>query len=202
MSRYWYFPATLPGFLFGSPPPLGFAEFEELCTRHLSSEDAGEVLALLRNFGGKSAVDIEDGLNVNSMRAGFSRQFVSWEGTFRNELATLRARKAGKNEEKYLRPITISDDAKRAAAVCYSVEDPLQAEVAVEKERWLAVEKIAALSSFSLDFVLAYGIKLAIAQRLAQFETKTGMAGYVRYYSEILGGETRTAGAESSGESK
>jgi hypothetical protein len=192
VSRYWFFSATLPGFLFGSPPPYESSEFMELCARYLSAEDCKTV---------------SDSVNMlysekESSKAGsrFFNYFAAWERSFRNEIARLRARRACRDVDAHLRPTQTDDDAAKAAAACFSIEDPYQAEVAVERERWNAVERFSALCSFDTDFIIAYRLKLAIAERLALLEPSTGAAGYRHLYNDILGKASSNAESVSLGE--
>ena len=192
MSRYWYFSATLPGLLLGAPTPFSGDEFLALCRRQMSEKDYGELSRAIEGF---SATDA-----ASSPRSPFLEAFIAWERTFRNELARLRARKAERDEEAFLRVSKRSDGAGRAAAACFAVEDPYQAELFLERERWNAIESMSSLSSFDMDFLIAYRIKLAINERLERLKPETGSAGYRHLYNDILGRASRTAETEDLGE--
>lgn len=180
MSRYWYFPATLPGLLFGSIPPMTDEQFMEMARQALSPSDFAE---------------LEQCFNQSENRktdAGGSSKLLSdyraWERAFRNELVRLRARKAGIDEERYIRQGPGKDEAAAAALACFAYQDPLEAELAAEHERWLAVERYSALSSFDLDSIIAYRIKLGILNRLKTLEKERGILEYSRLYKEIMEG--------------
>jgi len=192
VSRYWYFPATLPGLLFGSPAPLSSQEFLSLCQRNISPEDCAEVAEAPAYLIGARVPE--------SFRSDFLRKFVAWERTFRNELARLRARRAERNEEAFVRPSQRSDEAARAAMSCFSVEDPYQAELMLERERWNAIERLSSLSSFDLDFIIAYRLKLEINARLDRFAMESGKEGYKALYGDIIGRASRTVETEMRGE--
>lgn len=192
MSRYWFFPATLPGLFFGVKSGQTTAEFLSHCERHLSSEDYKEVF-------GAIAVLFADEAPV-SFRSPLLTRFAAWDRTFRNELSRLRAKRACLREETYQRPTDRSDDAGRAAALCFAIEDPYQAELALERERWNAIERIAPLAAFDLDYIIAYRLKLAINERLALLNAEAGAAGYRRLYDDILGRAPRSAETDTLGE--
>lgn len=178
MSRYWYFCATLPGFSFGMAPPMSLSVFLETCSLHLSESDFAEISGELK---------VLDALELPPRsKSTFFGKYRDWERSFRNELARLRARKLESQEDLYQRPTGVADEAAKSAISCFSIEDPMQAEIGFERERWAAIERLSSLSSFDLDFLMAYGIKLSIAARLAGMETKKGSAGYARYYDDIL----------------
>jgi hypothetical protein len=158
----------------------------------MSEKDYGELSRAIEGF---SATDA-----ASSPRSPFLEAFIAWERTFRNELARLRARKAERDEEAFLRVSKRSDGAGRAAAACFAVEDPYQAELFLERERWNAIESMSSLSSFDMDFLIAYRIKLAINERLERLKPETGSAGYRHLYNDILGRASRTAETEDLGE--
>ncbi len=156
---------------------MGEEEFLSLCKRHLSSADYIEVAGLFVFIKGQKA--------PAGLRSGFLADYVAWERSFRNELARLRARRAGRSEENYIRPASRSDEAGRAASACFTAEDPYQAEILFARERWNASERLSALSAFDIDFILAYRLKLSIAERLEGLEAGAGAAGYRQLYCDI-----------------
>jgi hypothetical protein len=62
----------------------------------------------------------------------------------------------------------------------------LQAELFLERQRWNAVESMAAGSDFQVDSIVAYRIKLDIAIRIDTFISETGRRNYMNLYDEIL----------------
>lgn len=179
MSQYWYFAATLPGFSFGSPLPMTEESFLQLCARNLSAEDFAEV---------RDAVSaIADEKLPSATRSAFLSAFLAWERGFRNELAVLRAKALGIGAEEWIRPDGASEDASRAAAACFAARNPLEAETALERERWACIERLSSLHTFDLDAIVAYRLKLAISTRLGAFDPERGRNGYRRLYDDILG---------------
>ena len=171
---------------------MGGEEFLSLCKRHLSSADYIEVAGLFVSLKGQKA--------PMGLGSGFLADYVAWERSFRNELARLRARRAGRPEENYIRPASRSDEAGRAASACFAAEDPYQAEILYERERWNAIERLSALSAFDIDFILAYRLKLAIAERLEGLGAEAGAAGYRHLYNDILDRASRTVETDKLGE--
>jgi len=192
VSRYWFFPATLPGLVFGAKGRLDSAEFLAQCQRHLSQGDYKEVAEAIAVLGAENA--------PAAFASPLLAKFAAWERTFRNELSRLRAKRAGVREDANLRPGALSDEAGRAAAACFAIEDPYQAELALERERWNAIERLAPLAAFDLDFIVAYRLKLAINERLALLSAEAGAAGYRRLYDDILGRAARSTESDTLGE--
>ncbi|MCE1196085.1 hypothetical protein LWX53_06265 [bacterium] len=191
MNRYWFFPATLPGLVFGSKAGMSSSEFLAQCERYLSAADYRET------FDAIAALEADE--TPTSLGSPLLAKFADWERTFRNELSRLRARRAGARENAYARPAGRNDEAGRAAAACFAIEDPYQAELALERERWSAIDRLAPLAAFDLDFIVAYRLKLAINERLALLSAETGAAGYRRLYDDILGGAPRSAETDTLG---
>lgn len=178
MSRYWYFPATLPGLMFGSVSPMTDEQFMEMAKQALSISDFAEL---------ESCLNIsEHGTKEKTYSSKLLADYRAWERAFRNELARLRSRKAGIDEEQYLREGQCNDEAIAAAQSCFACQDPLEAELLAEHERWLAVERFSALSSFDLDSIIAYRIKLRIVNRLKNLEQERGILEYSKLYKEIM----------------
>jgi len=192
VSHYWYLSATLPGLLFGATPPMSEEEFLALCRRNLSSADCAETVAAIGYLNSDKVPE--------TLRSGFLASFLAWERTFRNELARLRARRFNRSEEEFVRSSKRSDEAGRVAASCFAIDDPYQAELNLERERWNAIERLSSLSTFDLDFIIAYRMKLAINERLERLNAETGSAGYRHLYDDILSTASRTAETDNLGE--
>lgn len=205
MSRYWYLASSLPGLLFGAPPPLSSKDFLDTCKRLMNPKEYMETEAVSLFLEVRQKGDSPRGgdgalAGISQIRSAFLESFLAWERGFRNELSRLRARGCGKNEDAYVRRGRQTDEAVKAAAACFSVEDPLKAEIAIEKERWAAAERLSALSGFDLDFMIAYRIKLMINERLQSLAAEAGKNNYGRLYAEIFGAAELNAAAETSGE--
>lgn len=205
MSRYWYLASSLPGLLFGSAPSLSSQEFLAVCKRLMNPKDYLETEAVLRCLDGELSADSRSSSadrlsNSPELRSSFLESFLVWERGLKNELSRLRARKSGKNEDAHIRDGKQSDEALKAAAACFAAEDPLKAEIAIEKERWAAVDRLSALSGFDLDFIIAYRIKLLINERLQGLAAEAGRDSYRRLYTEIFGTAEHKAATDTPGE--
>jgi len=88
--------------------------------------------------------------------------------------------------EQWIRPGSVGADALQSAQAVSAAPDPLQAELAFEHERWLAVERFASLSIFELDALLAYKMKLLIATRCASFDRERGKQGFRTLYQDTV----------------
>lgn len=170
------------------------ADFLDRCAQHLSRADLAEIVAIPSILSS----DAEPG----ELRSTFIGAYAGWERGFRNELALLRAKRNGTDAAAWLKAGCSDPGQAAAAAACFSIADPLEAEMAYERERWSAMERLSALHAFDLDAIAAYRLKLAIAVRLQSFQAERGRAAYARIYDEILrpaatrGAETTESGVQ------
>lgn len=174
----------MPGFAFSSPPPLSSQEFLDQCECHLDAASYSTVSLSSGAAFGQGKVTNEE--------SPFLAAYIAWERSLRNELSRLRARRVQGNEDQYLRESEISSEGIRIAQAAFAMEDPLQAEFFLEKERWSAIESLAALSDFQLDGIIAYGLRLRIAERVQAIQAEAGKEQYALIYEEILGGKSNT----------
>lgn len=187
MKRYWYFASTLPSFPFGAPPPMSLDEFDLLCERFVLAGDR----AFLKAVDVVRQGDIVIGMEQSPLLAAY----FEWERGVRNVLVQMRARELKWSAEDFLREGYSPQSAVQAAQAVSAAPDPLQAELTLERERWNAIELLSALSSFDLDYLIAYKLKLLIAARCASFDREKGKQGFSTYYQDILHTAAEAAGS-------
>jgi hypothetical protein len=181
MANYYYFAATLPTLLpFGMTPPYTFEEFLQKARQHLNESDF-EVLASACLF------IPEDGqLPILAYKSALLMYYYQWERALRNELARLRAQRFQRPAEKYQHPGEPDWDALRSAQAAFAAENPLEAELLIEKERWAFIESLATNSFFDLNYLTAYALKLQILARRENFTRAQGESGYRTVYAAML----------------
>ncbi len=187
MKRYWYLASTLPSFPFDAPPPMSIEDFDTLCRRLAEPEDISLLNAVDAVREGNSAAGVD--------RSQFLTQYLEWERGVRNALVQLRARELKWPADSFTREGVAPVSAAQAAQSVFSVSDPLEAELLLERERWNAIEALSALSAFDLDYLLAYKLKLLIATRCAMFDKERGLVGFKAYYQDILHTAAEAAGS-------
>ncbi len=178
MKRYWYFASTLPYFSFGSSVPMTIDEFDERCARLIDKDDNALVKLVQRARAGEYSAEME--------RSAFLKSFLQFECGVRNALVVARAKANKWDPEMWLRSETEAVEVSQVVQAVLSAPDPLQAELTLEHERWNVVERLSALSSFELDYILAYKMKLLIATRCAQFNKERGTEEFDALYHDII----------------
>ena len=180
MSQYYYLMAQLPSIDFGSVPPFKYEEFKELVGRFVSKKD-GEVI---------SSLSLEPSRKEEKVASLFLQKWYDFERTLRLALRELRANSlkwddvdvSYQEHAQVLSSVYISNIASQA----FAMEDPLQAELFLDKKRFEFLNNIKSADYFSSDSLFAYAIMLLIIIRESSFSKEIGEQEYKRLYSEIL----------------
>jgi len=175
--NYYYFIASLPYINYGDKPPVSSAEFIEQCKNYLSPGD----LSLLRYciFDPKIAVE-----TVERTGSAFIDQFLLWERARILALASLRAAR-----QKRQFTAEVSHDMPRAEALAKSVfdmDDPLEAELSIDRARWGVLDEMLGLDFFGVNRVYVYLWKLELLERRERFNAQKGADAYRQLYDNIL----------------
>lgn len=187
MANYYYFAASLPSLLPGMAPPFPLEEFLEKARRFLNQPDF-EVLTSARLFIPEAYPEGRgnDRAPLPACRLPLLKSYYAWEACLRGELARLRAQRLRKAAEKYSLPGEVDWDALRVAQAAFAAENPLEAELLIEKERWALVERLSLNRFFDMNFLAAYALKLQALARRERFRPAEGEAGYSAAYSAVL----------------
>jgi hypothetical protein len=180
LSEHYYFCATLPTLLPGMPPPMRFQDF---------LRKASELLPPAKSVVLENARLYIPGDGAIPAPAGDSpllRSYYAWELSFRNELAVRRAERMGIAPERFTRPGEIQRDVARIAQAAAALENPLEAELLIERERWATIDRLETGHSFDLERLVAYALKLQSMERRARFETARGERAFSAAYDSIL----------------
>ncbi|OQB94659.1 MAG: hypothetical protein BWX81_02371 [Spirochaetes bacterium ADurb.Bin110] len=191
MKHYWYFASTLTSFPFGSPPPISMQAFDELCSRMMDKSDLEILPCVEEARNGRFSAFME--------KSAFLMSYFEFERGLRNALVVFRTRASKQDASQWTRPGDINPDSLKAAQAAQAASDPLQAELAIERERWNATERLSALSAFELDSILAYKMKLLIASRYASFDRNRGIQGFNILYQDIINAAVGAASAFDTG---
>lgn len=176
MRNYYYFVATLPSVTYGDAPPKSSKEFREECAYHLAPRDA----ALLRYCCYDAAVTVA----ARSTGSAFLDALLARERTLLLNLAHLRAARLKRSLPE--EPPHDASGAETVAKTAFEMDDPLEAEVFLDRGRWDAIDALAGLDLFSVNMVYAYLLKLQLLERRQRFDTERGFAGYKELYDTIL----------------
>lgn len=182
MSEHYYFCATLPSLLPGTPPPTRYRDFLKKAADLLPPADYA-VLESARLY------IPEDGLiPAFTGDSPLLRAYYAWELSLRNELARRRAERMGKAPERFVRPGEVHGEAARVAQAAATMDNPLEGELLIERERWVYIDRLETGHYFDLERLVAYALKLQSLERRARFETERGARAFSAAYDSILEG--------------
>lgn len=160
--NYYYLAASLPMLSLEEPPPMSLSQFRDLCRQNLIPADRDALDALLDRDG-----------------AGSDNPFVvAWrnrEIQIRNAAARLRASRAGKDPSPYLREQQSFDASTELTVTsAFSRASPLEREMEIDRARWKMIDDVAGFIPFTASTILAYALKLRLAERWASMEPAKG----------------------------
>jgi hypothetical protein len=172
---YYFLVAQLPHLSYGQQPPMSSAAFRELCATSLNKNDA----ALLPYC--RLGIAKEDNKPTSS---GFINEWRKREQTLVLNLAQMRSSKLKRDA-----PVEVSHDSSEAEALAraaFALDDPLEAELLLDRGRWDAVESLVGTDYFGVNTVYAYLLKLLLVERRSAFKTEEGFAEYKALYAGII----------------
>jgi hypothetical protein len=123
---------------------------------------------------------------VASSGCEFVDRWRDWERTLRLTLAKHRAIKTKWDDASVEPPIFPADAVSVAVKAAVGTENPLEAEILIDKARWNTIEVTLTGDYFGRNTVFAYLLKLLLLERSELFQTEAGFTEYNSLYSSIL----------------
>lgn len=183
MGGQYYLVSQLPAFSINQNAPLPVTEeyFLELCSRFMNKK----AVKVLKNLS------LEPSRQVESTGFAVLDKWYAYERSLRIALAYLRAQKMKKD---FVDPTNllsgVSPEIMQCARTAIAFESPLEAEDYLDQSRIDYLTNILPYDNFSDEAVIAYGLKLKLANRVKKFNEEAGMASYRKIYDRILGEST------------
>lgn len=160
--NYYYLAASLPMLSLETPPPFSFDKFRKLCQEHLACADL-------------SALDELAGPVTDRSENRFVAQWRDKEIELRNALVKIRVSRLRRDASLYLKEQKGFDTyIDKAASDAFSKSNPMERELALDRFRWRQIEELAGYDPFSGRAILAYGLKLRLAERWAAMDEEKG----------------------------
>lgn len=161
--NYYYLIASLPTLSLESAPPMSLDGFRALCSDHLTPDDL-------------AALDELTGRRTEPTGHPFVADWNAREVLLRNTLAVLRASRQKRDATPYLHPHAGFDaSAEKAAHDAFTQPNPLERELALDRFRWHMIDELTGFDPFSPRAVLAYALKLRLAERWAGMSREKGL---------------------------
>jgi hypothetical protein len=177
-KSYYYLIAQLPWLKYGDPVPYTPNEFLEQCETVLTKTDF-EILQYCTLD--MAVLDAAPHTNCHLLNTWIAR-----ERTLRYNLSQLRsARLKRSRKEDQMEVPHDSPRAEAAANAAFAMNNPLQAELMMDKGRWETVEALQSSDIFSIDTIFAHLLKLRLMQRRILFNAVEGQVEFDALYASI-----------------
>lgn len=153
---YHYLISSLPVLQFGTKPPFSYEQFLDMCHHRIPEPDY-TLLSSLPQAPEYPAY--EKGQKT-------IRKWVDFDTALRNELVKIRAQKIHRDPATSLRG-RVFGDPFLATSTAAAMGNPslLETELALDEERWNALERLATGHYFDVDLLITYAYKLLILIR-------------------------------------
>ncbi len=160
---YYSLIASLPELSLEKAPQIKADEFKDLCMAQLAPKDFAALEAVLD-------------INAKSEHP-FVKQWQARESQLRNAAARIRATKQKRDAVDYLRThsgfdVMIESKVEEA----FNQSTPLERERALDELRWNILDELAGNDPFATSVLLAYAVKLQLAERWASLDNDIGQA--------------------------
>jgi hypothetical protein len=161
--EYVYLVASLPSLELTATPRISSAGLLSSSAGVLRSDHWEDLRAVLED-------------RPRDVRAPELRPYLDAETQLRDALARLRAARAGAAYDAGAHPFA-GHDARcvSAAERAMDAENPLERELALDRLRWALLDELAVSPPFGFQAVLAYGLKLRLAEKWAAMDEAEGL---------------------------
>jgi len=160
MNDYWYLVSSLPGLHLGEKPPMGAAAFRAACIGELSEPQLASIDAALENV---------------QPPVGAATEWWNSEVQLRDAVVQVRAKNRSADSSQFIQPYDgFSVTIEKWVTDAFARSDPQAQEMELDRARWTLVEELAVTDPFGFSALLAFAVKVRIAERWAGMDEKTG----------------------------
>jgi hypothetical protein len=161
--EYVYLVASLPMLELLTAPRISSAELTASSSGVLRADHREDLRAVLED-------------RPHDVRSPELRPYLDADTQLRESLARLRAARAGAAYEPGAHPFRgyearAADAARRAM----ELDDPRERELLLDRLRWTLLDELAVSPLFGFQAVLAYGLKLRLAEKWAATDEAAGL---------------------------
>ncbi|MBM4148975.1 MAG: DUF2764 family protein [Lentisphaerae bacterium] len=175
--NYYYFAASLPRVSLEEPAPMPLERFVEQAVSLLRPGDAAELQAVISR--------------PESAAGQFGRAWAAADAQIRNAQARARGARLKRDSARYLREEGAFDSyLESGVAEAFSRSSPLERELALDRLRWKKLDEIGGLNPFAPAAIMAYALKLALAERWTRMDRDRGLERARGLVAAASAGET------------
>jgi hypothetical protein len=159
--NHWYLVASLPYLRFGEKPPTGRTAFFTACSGWLAENDIAVLQAVFENR--------------DPAAGGVAQCWWKSEVQLRDAVVRVRAKNRSTDAGRFIQPYDgFSVSIEKMVTDAFTRANPLEQEAELDRARWTLADELALTAPFGFAGILAFAVKLRIAERWAGFSEKEG----------------------------
>jgi hypothetical protein len=162
MKDHWYLVSSLPHLRIGEKPPMGIEAFRAACVGWMSEDELAAIDALLEN---------------REPPPGPASNVWNSEVQLRDAVVRVRAKNRGIDASSFIKPhVGFSATIEKMVTDAFTRSNPLEQEMELDRARWSLSDELAVFDPFGFAAVLAFAVKVRIAERWAGMDEEEGKA--------------------------
>jgi hypothetical protein len=159
--NHWYLVSSLPYLRFGEKPLTSRAAFLTACANWLTDVDVAALEAVFEN---RCPPDRD-----------IARQWWAGEVELRDAVVRVRAKNRGVDAGRFIQPhVGFNVSIEKMVTDAFTRANPLEQETELDRARWVLADELALIAPFGFAGILAFAVKLRIAERWAGFSHEEG----------------------------
>lgn len=172
MKDLWYLVSSLPYLRFGEKPPMSAETFRAACVGWLTDHELAQIDTMLEN---------------REPPSGPASSLWNKEVQLRDAVVRVRAKNRGIDSSPFIKPHDgFSAAIEKMVTDAFTRPDPLEQQMELDRARWTLAEELAVFQPFSFLAVLAFAVKVRIAERWAGLDETVGKENVEQFIEAAL----------------
>ena len=160
---HWYLVSSLPHLRFGDKSPMSAEAFRAACVGWVADDELAVIDAALEN--------------CEPVLTGCAAAWWNGEVQLRDAIVRVRAKNRGTDASRFIQPHDgFSVTIEKMVTDAFTRPDPLEQEMEIDRARWSLVDELAVAAPFSFTAILAFAVKVRIAERWTGMDEDEGKA--------------------------
>ena len=179
-SDFIYFISTLPTLTLPAIPgdtwnAPKWEEFLDKCRSMLSEQDAAAIAALKLC---PDAAYAQDPQTAGARMPRLAREWYDWQIVMRNALARRRAQRLERHSPAPLPEAQVFPNEMKRLDALFEAQTPVERAWAWYGLQWRRLDELSSLSGFSMDSLIAYALKVLLANEAMRYDRQAGAAAF------------------------
>jgi len=169
--NHWYLVASLPYLRFGEKPLTGGAAFFAACSDWLAEDDIAVLQAVFENRC--------------PPESDVAKRWWDGEVELRDAIVRVRAKNRGADAGRFIQPHAgFSVSIEKMVTDAFTRANPLEQEAELDRARLTLADELALTAPFGFAGILAFAVKLRIAERWAGLNDAVGQTQVEKFIEQ------------------